>query len=115
LAKFGEFFANDEKKGLLGNIPLNQIKQQLRESEFTELLDGYSIASFLFYDAEVSKTYGPIQGPDGWFIARINSRTPAQRKLDVKVPRERELVTEDYLNHRFTEWANEVISRVRVE
>jgi hypothetical protein len=115
LAKYGEFFSNDEKKGLLGNVPLNQIKQQLRESEFTELLDGYSIASFLFYDAQVGKTYGPIQGPDGWFIARINSRTPAQRKLDVKVPRERELVTEDYLNHRFTEWANDVIARVKVE
>ncbi len=115
LTKFGEFFANDEKKGLLGSLPLNQLKQQFRESEFTELLDGFSLSSFLFYEAEVGKAYGPLLGPDGYYIARVNSRSPAQRKLDVKVQRERELVTEDYLNHRFMQWANEVISRVKVD
>lgn len=115
LSKYGEFFANDEKKGLLGSLPLNQLKQQFRESEFTELLDGYSMSSFLFFDAEVGKTYGPIQGPDGHYLVRVNSRTPAQRKLDVSVPRERELVSEDYMNHRFMEWANGVISSAKIE
>lgn len=115
LTKKGEFFANDEKMGRLGFLPLNQIKQQFRESEFTQLLDGYSVASWLFYDAEVGKTHGPIQGPDGWYIARVNARTPARRKIDVKNERERELVREDYINHRFMQWANEVIARARFE
>ncbi len=110
-----EFFANDEKKGRLGLLPLNQLRQQLRESEFTQLLDGFSLAEFLFFEAEVGKTIGPIQGPDGWFIARVNTRTPARRKIDVKNERERELVREDFLTVRFLDWAREVVGRAKFE
>ena len=115
IAQHKEFFSNDEKKGLLGLLPLNQLRQQLRESEFTQLLDGFSLAEFLFFEAEVGKTIGPIQGPDGWFIARVNSRTPARRKIDVKNERERELVREDYITTRFLDWAREVIGRAKFE
>lgn len=111
----GEFFVNDEKRGRLGFLPLNQIKQQFRETEFTQLLDGYSVASYLFFDAEVGKTVGPIEGPDSWYIVRVNARTPSRKRMDVSNERERELVREDYLNHRFMEWANEVIARTRIE
>lgn len=111
LTKHGEFFVNDEKRGRLGFLPLNQLKQQLRESEYTQLLDGFSVSNYLFFDAAVGKTHGPIAGPDGYFVARINSRTPPRRKIDVKNEKERELVREDYLNHRFFEWANEIIGK----
>lgn len=110
-----EFFANDEKRGRLGFLPLNQLKQQLRENEFTTLHDGFSISDHLFFDAEVGTIVGPIAGPDGYFIARINSRTPARRKIDVTNEKERELVREDYISHRFFDWANEVIGRSKFE
>jgi hypothetical protein len=115
LDKHAEFFSNDEKRGRLGMLPLNQLRQQLRENEFTQLLDGTSIADFLFFEAEVGKTIGPIQSPDGWVIARVNSRTPARRQIDVKVERERELVKEDYVTTRFFEWAAEVIGKAKFE
>ena len=115
LDRHTEFFSNDEKRGKLGMLPLNQLRQQLRESEFTQLLDGFSLAEFLFFDAEVGKTIGPIAGADGWFIARVNQRTPARRKIDVKVERERELVKEDFITCRFFQWANEVIGRAKFE
>lgn len=115
LSEKAEFFANDEKRGRLGFLPLNQLKQQLRESEFTQLLDGFSISNYLFFDAEVGQTFGPIQGPDGYFIARVNARTPARRKIDVKNEKERELVREDYLNYRFFVWANEIIGKAKYE
>jgi hypothetical protein len=115
LDKHAEFFSNDDKRGRLGMLPLNQLRQQLRESEFTQLLDGFSLAEFLFFDAEVGKTIGPVQGPDGWFVVRVNSRTPARRKIDVKVERERELVKEDYLTVRFFEWAGGVIGKAKFD
>jgi hypothetical protein len=115
LEKHTEFFSNDETRGRLGVLPLNQLRQQLRESEFTQLLDGFSLAEFLFFEAEVGKTIGPIAGADGWFIVRVNTRTPARRKIDVKVERERELVREDFITCRFLQWANEVIGRAKFE
>jgi len=110
-----DFFANDEKRGLLGMLPLNQLRQQLRENEFTQLLDGFSIAEHLFFDAEVGKTIGPFQAPESWLICRVNSRTPARRKISVKVERERELVTEDFITYRFLEWANGIIAKAKFE
>jgi len=115
LEEHTEFFANDDKRGLLGMLPLNQLRQQLRESEFTQLHDGFSIAEFLFFDAEVGKTIGPIQGPDGFYIARVNSRTPARRQIDVTAERERTLVREDYITCRFQEWAKQVIANATFE
>lgn len=110
-----EYFANDEKRGRLGFLPLNQLKQQLRENEFTQLHEGFSISHHLFFDAEVGTIVGPIAGPDGYFIARINSRTPARRKVDVSSEKERELVREDYVTYRFFQWANEVIGKAKFE
>jgi hypothetical protein len=110
-----EFFANDEKRGRLGMLPLNQLRQQLRENEFTQLLDGTSIAEHLFFEAETGMTVGPIRSPDGWVIARVNSRTPARRTIDVKVERERELVKEDYVTCRFFEWAAGVVGKAKFD
>lgn len=115
LEQKGEFFANDESHGRLGFKPLNQVKQQLRESEFTQLLDGYSVSNFLFFDAEVGKTFGPIPGPDGWYIARVNARTPPHKKIDVRNQHERELVVEDYVTTRFMEWAGDVLKKSKVQ
>ena len=96
-------------------LPLNQLRQQLRENEFTQLLDGFSIAEHLFFDAEVGKTFGPIQAPESWLICRVNSRTAPRRKISVKVDRERELVREDFITYRFLEWANGVIEKAKFE
>lgn len=115
LEQKGEFFANDEHHGRLGFKPLNQVKQQLRESEFTQLLDGYSVSNHLFFEAEVGKTVGPVPGPDGWYIARVNARTPPRKKIDVKVPNERELVIEDFITTRFMEWAGQVLKNTKVD
>jgi hypothetical protein len=115
LEQHTEFFANDEKRGLLGMLPLNQLRQQCRENEFTQLLDGFAISDHLFFDAEVGKTIGPVAAPEAWLICRVNSRTPARRQVNVKVERERELVREDYITYRFLEWANGIIAKSKFE
>ncbi len=115
IAKHIEFYATDEKKGRLGLLPLNQVRQNLRESEFTQLHDGFSLAHFLFFDAEVGKTLGPLQSPDGYVIARINARTPPRKRIDVKDERQRTLVREEYVTNRFFAWANEVIGRAKFD
>lgn len=115
MTKRGEYIVNDEKRGRLGFLPLNQVRQQLRENEFSELLDGNSVATFLFFDAEVGKAIGPIKGTDAWYIARVNSRTPPKKRMDVKNERDRELVLEDYRSYRFMQWANEVIQKAVIE
>ena len=115
LAEYGEYYANDKEKGRLGSKSLNQLRQSLRESEFTDLLMGYSIGSMLFYDVEPGQVIGPIRGPDAWYVCRVNSRTPARNRVNVADERTRELVRQDFVNYRFLQWANEVLARAEVQ
>ena len=111
----GEFFANDPEKGHLGSKSLNQLRQSLKESEFTDLLNGFSVGMHLFYDAEPGKIVGPLRGPEGYYIARVNSRSPARSAVSVAEARTRELVKQDYVSTRFLQWANEVMSKAVIE
>lgn len=115
LRERGEYYATDKEKGRLGSKPLNQLRQALRESEFTDLLHGYSLGNRLFYDVQPGEVIGPVRGTDAWFIARVNSRTPPRQQVSIADERTRELVKQDYVNHRFLEWANEVIDRAKFE
>jgi hypothetical protein len=115
LRERGEYYATDKEKGRLGSKSLNQLRQALRESEFSDLLLGDSIGTHLFYDAQPGQVLGPLRGWDAWFIARVNSRTPPRSKVNIADERTRELVKQDYVNHRFLQWANEVVGRAKFE
>ncbi len=110
-----EFYANDKEKGRLGSKSLNQIRQSLRESEFTDVLMGFSVASHLFYDAKPGTVAGPLRGPDAYYIARINSRVPVRANVDLSQERTKELARQDYVNWRFLKWSNEVVARTTIQ
>jgi hypothetical protein len=115
LDKKGEFFPNDEAKGRLGMRSMNQIRQLMRENEFTDLVLGYSLGMHLFYDAPEGKIIGPLRGSDAYYIARVNARTPARQTMQITDSRTRELVKQDYVTQRFMQWANEVLRRTQID
>jgi hypothetical protein len=115
LRERGEYYATDKEKGRLGSKSLNQLRQALRESEFSDLLLGYSLGNQLFYDAQPGQVIGPVRIWDAAFIARINNRTPPRSKPSIADERTRELVRQDYLSYRFLQWANGVVSRAKIE
>ncbi|MCC6672477.1 MAG: hypothetical protein IT458_15540 [Planctomycetes bacterium] len=115
LEQRGEFFANDQEKGRLSGKAMNQLRQSLRENEFTDLLMGYSLGTYLFFDAEVGKVMGPLRGAMGYYVARVNARTPAKGPVQVSDSRTRELVKQDYVTYRFLKYANEVMGRATIE
>lgn len=113
--RHGEFLDGDETMGRLGLVSLDELERRLGASEHARLLDGYSISRYLFFDAEIVTTVGPLAGPDAWFLARVNARAPAPRKVDLQDDYVRALVREDCIRQRFFDWANGVIARSRFE
>ncbi len=111
----GEFFINDKDRGRLGSKSLNDLRRTLRESEYSELLDGASLGYYIYYDAEVGKVEGPLRGSDTYYLIRVNSRGAAQNEVKVSDAQTRELVKQDYIAYRFLEWANEILARTKVE
>jgi hypothetical protein len=111
----GEYFDNvDKERGRLGKKPLNELRRSLHESEYTDLLHGFSLAYHLFYEAEVGKVTEPLKGPEAWYIARVNQQGPASGPTDIRNARTRDLVKQDFLTHEFFEWSKDVMSRVKV-
>ena len=115
LEESGEFFINDKDRGRLGSKSLNDLRRTLRESEYSELLDGASLGYHIYYDAEVGKVEGPLRGPDTYYLVRVNSRGAAEHDVKITDDRTRELVKQDFLSYRFLEWANEVLARTKIE
>ena len=110
----GEFYINDKDRGRLGSKSLNDLRRTLRESEYSELLDGASLGYHIYYDAEVGKVEGPLRGSDAYYLVRVNSRGPASSDVKVSDEHTRELVTQDYIGYRFLKWANDVLARTKV-
>ncbi len=115
LEEMGEFYINDKEHGRFGSKSLNDLRRTLRESEYSELLDGASLGYHVYYDCEVGKVEGPLRGADAYYLVRVNSRGPASGKVEVSDLRTRELVKQDFVAYRFLEWANEILSHTKVE
>ncbi|MDA1260437.1 MAG: hypothetical protein O3A20_07415, partial [Planctomycetota bacterium] len=64
----GNFLQRDH--GRFGSLSRADLRVLLGESEYTDLLQGYSIGDDMFFGAEVDAVYGPVKGPLGWYIYR---------------------------------------------
>lgn len=111
----GEYYHNDEEKGRLGSKSMNQLRQVLRENEFLDLLTGFSVGDFLFFEAEPRKVYGPLRGPDSYFVARVSARVDPRGAVTIQNERTRDLVRQDYITRRFHDWANDLVKSVDVK
>jgi hypothetical protein len=92
----------------------NQLKTLLGESEFDEIVRGYSIAEILFHEAPVGEAVGPIRGPLGYYVGRVLARQPGAKVIDLAQENSRNLLKEDYLARRFFDWSNGVVAKAKI-
>ena len=111
----GEFYLQDKERGRLGGKSFNELRRSLRESEYSDLLTGFSLGYYIFYNADVGKVLGPVKGTEAWYLVRVNSRAPAKKPVSVKDERTRELVKQDFLVHRFVEWSRDVLDKAKLK
>jgi len=86
------------------------LRRELGESAFTDLVVGSAVADYLFSDAPLGEPLGPWSGPEGSYLAVVQSRadaTPAQ----LATPEAADRVREDYVRRRFAAWSNDVLIR----
>jgi hypothetical protein len=102
-------------QGKLSGKSLNEIRQELKENEYTDFIQGYSVAEILFYDVAIGAVAGPLRGQDGYYICKITQRLAPTGTVTLGEKNQRDLVRQDFLSHRFLSWANEVAGRTRVE
>lgn len=110
----GEYFARDDKRGRLGSMALNQLRQAFREGEFTDLLTGFSAAKTVFYDAPVGKVTGPIRSSDAYYLVQVLNRSFSNAPIDIDDERTGPLVREDYVSHRFQLFVEAALAKAEI-
>ncbi len=98
-------------RGRFGETARNPLREFLGENDYFDFLYGASVGDLIFFDAEPGTIYGPVMGPTGWFIYKLNRRVPPEIELDLEnSERHKYLVNDDHLNVRFFAFVNEVMA-----
>ena len=86
-----------------GRFPLmlrNDLRSMLGESEFTDIVYGYSMTDDIFFHAEPGAVYGPVRIPVGYAFYRVETRAEGAG-LDVAANEQHDfLVRDDILGTR---------------
>jgi hypothetical protein len=101
----GNFLQRD--RGRFGSLSRADLRVLLGESDFTDVLQGYSIGDDMFFDAEIGAVYGPVRGPLGWYLYRVSSREEPTQVLDPKNdPRQAYQLEDDLISQSFLAFVN---------
>ncbi|MEZ5989879.1 MAG: hypothetical protein R3F30_12285 [Planctomycetota bacterium] len=106
--------AHIEHRGFLGMKSLNELRQELRESDFTDFISGYSVANELFYNGKEGNVVGPLRGQDAYYIGFVAQRAEPGGRISLDNKDQRDLIKQDYLSTRFLTWANQVAARTSI-
>lgn len=93
-------------------ILLNQLRQALRESEYTNLLRE-GVADALFR-AEPGQLLAPLRGAYGVYVARVVRKVEGKNKVDPKHEGMRKLLQQMLVQHRFREWVDAALAKAVV-
>jgi hypothetical protein len=104
-----------KKKGRFGPRYRNDLISYVGETAYTDWVSGDCITDRMFFDQAENSVAGPFKGPLGWYITRVNRRTPPSRPLNLSEPRHMELLREDYLRWSFNQYTREAVAKAEIK
>ena len=82
-----------------GRFPLlmrNDLRGFVGESEFTDIIYGYSVTDDIFFHSEKGAVVGPVKGPLGYYFYRLENRVPGPG-VDIAVNDQQAFLVKDDL------------------
>lgn len=104
-----------KKKGRFGPRYRNDLVSYVGETAYTEWVTGECVTDRMFFDQAENSVAGPYSGPLGWYITRVNRRTPPSRPLNLAEPRHMELLKDDYVRWSFIQYAKEAVQQSEIK
>jgi len=97
-------------KGRFGTHTRNQFVGDLTESDFTTFVTGRCIADKIFFEQQGGTISDVLEGEKGYYIARVNSRSPAGSGLNLQVPVNRDFLVNFVSMSRFGAFARQLLT-----
>lgn len=104
-----------KRKGRFGPRYRNDLIGFVGETFYTNWVTGSTITDYVFFDQAEGTVAGPFKGPFGYYLTRVNKRTPPTRPLNLADPKHVQLLKDDYLRAAFIEYAREAVAQATVE
>jgi hypothetical protein len=93
----------------------NDLQGFVGETPYSHWVTGKSITDYAFFDQAEGTVAGPFKGPLGYYITRVQRRTPPTRPLKLDDPKHVDLLREDYLRVAFIDYAKEAVATAKIE
>ena len=105
-----DFGPRDKSGGVYEDQSMDELRMRLDEGTFTDVVLGFSLAEYLFFNAPEGKPVGPLPGPNGYYLALVTGRKPGSENV-LALPGTQEWVAKDYARRRFYAWIDDVLMR----
>lgn len=104
-----------KNRGRFGLKYRNDMQGFVGETPYRHWVTGESITDFTFSKQGEGTVAGPFKGPLGYYVTRVQRRTPPSRPLNLGDPGHVKLLREDFLRVAFVDYAKESVSKAKVE
>jgi len=96
-----------KNRGRFGLRYRNDLQGFVGETPFSHWVTGASVTDYVFADQAENTVAGPFRGPQGYYITRVQRRTPPTRPLNLGDPKHVDLLKDDYVRTSFIPYAQE--------
>jgi hypothetical protein len=103
-----------KKNGRFGPHYHSPLLTCLDETAYTEWVTGDCITDRIFFDQPEGTVAGPFKGPLGWYLTRVNKRTPPSRPLKLSEPQHMQALRDDYLRWAFIQYSKEAVAQADI-
>jgi hypothetical protein len=97
-------------KGRFGAQTRNQLAGDLMETDYSIFLNGRSLADEIFFDQKGGTISDPLLGPRGYYISRVNSRSPASSGLNLAAKPNRDFLLNYICMARFGAYSRQLLT-----
>jgi hypothetical protein len=92
----------------------NDLEKAIDESGFQQFVYGRSITEKIFYEMKPGEIGGPFEGPYGYYIVYLKSRTGPTRPLQMSNERHVSLLLQSYIRQEFHTYSQEAFAAAEI-
>lgn len=104
-----------KKKGRFGLCYRHDFEGKISENKYRHWVTGFSVCDHMFFDQPEGSVAGPFKSILGYYVTRVNKRTPPSRTLNLSDQRHVDLLVDDYLKYRFVDYTREAVAQADIK
>lgn len=104
-----------KKKGRFGPRYRHDLEGAMGENKYKHWVNGFSVTDYLFFEQPENTVAGPFKTQLGYYVTRVNKRTPPSRTLNLSDPRHVELLKDDFLKYELVKYTADAVKQADIK